>query len=100
MAGSCAGLSILQLFAETTSFRNDRTLAAADFQLVAIGILEEKRIVAGAVTATDFRTLERFAARLTHQLRKPIHFFARVCPECDACAVWLMIFVSRETKKF
>src|SRR4029077_12983081 len=100
MAGSCAGLSILPLFAETTSFRNDRSFAAADFQLVTIPVLEEKRIVAATVTATDFRTFERLAAHVAHQLCEPIHFFASICPECDSRAVWLMILVPCEPKEF
>src|ERR1700741_4312470 len=58
MAGSCAGLVILEPFAETRSFRNDGTLPAANLQLVPLRILEEKCIVTGTVTPADFRTLE------------------------------------------
>jgi hypothetical protein len=54
---------------------NDRPFSAANFRFVAFGILEEKRIVAATITDTDFCTFECFAARLAHQLRKPIHFF-------------------------
>src|SRR5258708_10169032 len=100
MAGSCAGLSILQLFAETTSFRNDWSFAAADFQLVTIRVLEEKCIVARTVTATDFRTFEGLAPRFAHQLCEFIHFFPRICPERDACAVRFMILVPCEAKEF
>src|SRR6266496_5151237 len=100
MAGSCAGLLILQLFVETRSLRNDRTLPAANFQLVAIRVLEEKRIVARTVVDTDFRPFERLAPRFAHQLRQAIHFFARIRPKRDARAVWLMVFILRETEKF
>src|SRR2546422_6636062 len=99
MAGSCAGFSIIHLFAETASFRNDRPFPAANFQLVTVRILEEKCIVAGTVLPADFRTFKRFAARLAHQLRKPIHFFSCIRPECDARAIWFMIFVPLENEK-
>src|SRR5438093_13715442 len=100
MAGSCAGLLILQLFVETRSLRNDRTLPAANFQLVAIRVLEEKRIVARTVVDTDFRPFERLAPRFAHQLRQPIHFFARIRPQRDARSVWLMVLILRETEQF
>src|SRR5947199_4909961 len=100
MAGSCAGLLILQLFVETRSLRNDRTLPAANFQLVAIRVLEEKRIVARTVVDTDFRPFERLAPRFAHQLRQPIHFVARIRPKRDPRSVWLMVLILRETEKF
>src|SRR4029450_14097821 len=84
----------------TTSFRNDRPFPAADFQLVALRILEEKCIVPSTVTATDFRTADSVAARLTHQLRKPIHLLPRIRPERDACAVRFMILIPSKAKKF
>src|SRR5439155_6046974 len=85
---------------QTSSFRNDRPFTAANFQPVTIRVLEEKCIVASTVLPTDFRTFKRFAARLTHQLRKAIHFFSCIRPECDSRAIWLMIFVSLENEKF
>src|SRR5439155_9941527 len=100
MAGSCTGLLILQLFAETRSLRNDRTLSAANFQLIPIRVLEEKRIVARTVIGTDFRSFKHLAARFAHQLCQPIDFLARIRPKCDACAVCLMVFILCETKKF
>src|SRR6266496_6099914 len=100
MAGSCTGLLIHQLIVETRSLRNDRTLSAANFQLIPIRVLEEKRIVARTVIGTDFRPFKRLAAGFAHQLCQSIHFFARIRPKCDARAVWLMVFILSETKKF
>src|SRR6185312_9781197 len=53
MAGSCAGLVILEPFAETRSFRNDRTFPTANFQLVPVGIFEKAGVIAAAVGAAD-----------------------------------------------
>jgi len=99
MAGSCAGLLILQLFVETRSLRNDRTLPAANLQLVSIGVLEENRIVAGTVVDTDFRPFKRLAARFAHQLGQPIHFVARIRPKRDARTVWVMILIIGTTEE-
>src|SRR6266496_730711 len=96
----CAGLLIAQLFAATRSFRNDRTFPTANFQLVAIRVLEEKSVVAGTVIVTDFRPFQGFPARLADYFRNPVHFFARVRPECNAGSIRLMVLVFRETKKF
>src|SRR6267143_2599537 len=100
MAGSCAGLLILQLFAETGSLRNDRTFPAANFQLVAIRILKEKCIVAGTVIDTDFRSFKHLAARFAHQSCQAIHFFAYICPKRYARAVRLMVAILCKTEKF
>src|SRR5206468_8511094 len=100
IAGSWAGVFIVHLFAEIRSFRNDRPFSATNFKLVAVRILEEKRIVPATVTATDFRTFERLAARVAHQLCEFIHFFPRIGPERDACAVRFMILVPCEPKEF
>jgi hypothetical protein len=45
---------------------NDRTLPAANFQLVTIRVLEEERVVAGTVIGTDFRPFKRLAAGFAH----------------------------------
>src|SRR5436190_5310011 len=100
IAGTCAGLLITELFAEIRSFRNDRTFPAANFQFVAVGIFEEKCVVAGTVIGTDFRAFQRFAARLAHQFRDPIDFVACVGPKRDSGAVWSMMSILRESEKF
>src|SRR6266516_6044349 len=100
MAGSCAGLLILQLIVEPGSLRNDRTLPAANLQLVRIRVLEEKSIVAGTVIGTDFRTFKHLAACFAHQLCQAIHVFACICPKRNARAVRLMVAILCKTEKF
>src|SRR6266699_3229110 len=100
IAGTCAGSLITQLFAEVRSFRNDRTFPAANFQFVAVGIFEEKCVVARTVIDTDFRPLQIFAADFSHAFGNFIHLLTRVGPECDACVVWPVISILRKSKKF
>src|SRR5436189_3330920 len=100
MAGSCAGLLTPQPFAETWSLRNALTLPAANFQLVTVRVLEEKRVVAGTVIGTDFRSFERLAAGFADQFCHAIYFFAGIRPKGDPRAVWPMVLVLCEPKKF
>src|SRR4029077_5588147 len=52
------------LFAETTSFRNDRTFPAADLQLVTVGIFEKAGVIAAAVGTTDLWAFQILPADL------------------------------------
>jgi len=65
---------------ELYSLRNDRTLATANFQFVAIWIFEEESVVAGTLIDADFRTFQIFATCVAHQFRYPIDFVACVGP--------------------
>src|SRR5882724_10327765 len=99
MAGSCAGLLTPQPFAETWSLRNALTLPAANFQLVTVRVLKEKRVVAGTVIGTDFRSFKGLAAGFADQLCQSVYFFACIRPKRDARAVRPMVLVLLDTKK-
>src|SRR4029450_444108 len=90
MAGSCAGLVILEPFAETRSFRNDRTFPTANFQLVPVGIFEKASVIAAAVGATDLWAFQILPADLAHEPGEPINFFTGISPKSDSSAVGLM----------
>ena len=77
---------------------NNRTLPAADLQLVAVRVLEEKRVVAGTMAGAELGTFKRLPAGVAHQLCDPVHFLTCICPERNACAVRLMI-LSRSKPK-
>src|ERR1700720_1525802 len=90
---------MIQLLAELVSLCNDRICARADFQLVAVGIFEEQRVVSGTITGANFRSFQIFAAYSMHEVRKAIDFVARDRPKRDARSVWLMIWICGESKK-
>src|SRR6478736_10056244 len=75
-------------------------LAAANFEFVAIGVLEKEGVVTRTVVLANFGTLKVFTASVAHEFRNLIHFFARVCPERDSRAVGTMILVLAQTEKF
>jgi hypothetical protein len=77
-----------------------RFLATANFEFVAIGVLEEEGVVTRTVVLANFGTLKDYNASVAHELLNLIHNFARVCPERDSRAVGTMIFVLAETEKF
>src|SRR5262249_19168294 len=83
-----------------TSASNHRTFPAANFQLVAIGILEKEGVIAWAIASANFWPLELFPASVAHEFRNPIYFFARVGPKCDACAIRFVFFIWTKAKEF
>src|SRR5207247_3618257 len=91
---------IAELFAQTDSLRNDRTFPAANFQFVAVEVFEEKCVIARTVAFANLRPFQILPTGCAHEFRDPIHFLPCVGPECDARAVWLMIFVFGKPKKF
>jgi hypothetical protein len=99
MAGSRAGLVILQPFAETESFRNDRTLPTANFQFVPIRIFEKAGVIAPAVGATDLWTFQIPPALLSHEPGESINFFPGLSPKSDSRAIGLMTSILRETEE-
>jgi hypothetical protein len=80
--------------------RKDRLLAAANFKLVAIRVFEKEGVVTGTVTLADFRALKVFPASVAHDFRKPVHFFPRIGPKRDACAIRFMVFIWTKAKEF
>jgi hypothetical protein len=77
-----------------------RLLAAANFEFVAIGVLEKEGVVTRAVALTKFRPLEVFPASFAHELRNPIHFLTRIGPKRDTRAIRFMVFIWTKTKEF
>src|ERR1700730_5569723 len=100
MAGTASGLLIIELFGEAPSFRNDWLFATADLEFVSVGVLEEEGVIAGAVTGTQLWSFQIFAADLADELGDAVHFFTRLRPESDSCAVGLMMSIFGETKEF
>jgi len=90
---------MIELFAELVSLCNDRIFARADFQLVAVGIFEEQRVVSRTITGANFRAFQIFAADFMHEFRKAVDFVARDRPKRDARSVWLMIWICGKSKK-
>src|SRR4051812_49449213 len=80
--------------------RKHRLLATANFEFVAIGILEKEGVVTRTVVFANFGTFKIFAASVAHEFRNLIHFFARVRPKRDSRAVGTMVLVLAETEKF
>src|SRR5258707_4887250 len=80
--------------------RKHRLLATANFEFVAIGVLEKEGVVTRTVVLANFGTFKVFPASVAHEFRNLIHFFARVCPERDSRAVGTMVLVLAETEKF
>src|SRR6476660_5975516 len=80
--------------------RKYRLLAAANFEFIAIGVLEKEGVVTRTVVLANFGTFKVFPASGAHELRNLIHFFARVCPERDSRAVGTMVLVLAQTEKF
>jgi hypothetical protein len=78
----------------------DRLLATADFQFVPVRVFEEEGVVARTVALANFRPLKLFPASVAHEFRNPIHFFARVRPKRDACAIRFVIFIWTKAKEF
>ena len=76
-----------------------RLLATANFEFVAIGVLEKEGVVTRTVVLANFGTLKVFPASVAHEFRNLIHFFARVCPERDSRAVGTMVLVLAQTEK-
>ena len=82
------------------SFSKYRLLAAANFELIAIGVFEKEGVVTRAVRLANLGPLELFPARFAHQLCNPIHFLPRISPKRDACAVRLVILIWTKAKEF
>src|SRR5207237_10865691 len=99
MAGTCTGSLINELFADSSSTRNDWLLAAADFQFVPVGIFKKESVVSRTVFGAHFRTFQILAADLTNQFRNLVYSVTRVGPERNSRSVWLMMSVFSETKK-
>jgi hypothetical protein len=62
-------------------------VAAADFPLVAVGVLEEDGVVAGRVFVAILRALDVLRAGLADDRPEPVDFFFRVRPEGEAGGV-------------
>src|SRR6476660_346481 len=77
-----------------------RLLATANFEFVAIGVLEKEGVVTRTVVLANFGTFKVFTASVAHEFRNLIHFFARVRPERDSRAVGTMVLVLAQTEKF
>ena len=77
-----------------------RLLAAADFEFVTIGVFEKEGVVTRTVVLANLRPLKIFPASVAHKFRDQIHFFARVCPKRDACAVGTMVLVLGDSEEF
>jgi hypothetical protein len=102
--GECVGrhkfLTIRAPFIWLLTSTKYRLLAAANFQLVAVGILEKKGVVTRTVAFANFRALELFPARFAHELCNPIHFLPRIGPKRDSCAIRFVVFVWTKAKEF
>jgi hypothetical protein len=85
------------LYSSTSKYR---FLAAANFEFVAIGVLEKEGVVTRTVALANFRPLKLFPASVAHKLRNPIYFFARVRPKRDACAIRFVVFIWTKAKEF
>jgi hypothetical protein len=75
------GLTHLPTVLRLCSLCNDRILTTADFELVAIGIFKEKRVVAGAVSLAQLRAFQSFASDLTNQSCNTINLRPALGPE-------------------
>jgi hypothetical protein len=80
--------------------RKYRLLAAANFELVAIGVFEKEGVVTRAVALANLRPLKVFPASVAHKFRNPIHFFACVRPKRDTCTIRFVVFIRTEAKEF
>jgi hypothetical protein len=89
-----------QLFVGIRSLRNDRAFPTANFQLVAVWILEKEGVITGTVASWEFGPLELFPTRFAHDLCNPIHFFPRIGPKRDACAIRFVVFIRTKAKEF
>jgi hypothetical protein len=83
-----------------SSTRKHRLLAAANFEFVAVWVFEKEGVVTRAVTLANFRPLKLFPACVAHELRNPIHFFARVCPKRDTRAIRFVVLIWAKAKEF
>src|SRR5205823_5466971 len=77
-----------------------RLFPAANFEFVAIWVLEKEGVVTRTVALANLRPLKVFPASVAHELCNPIHFFSRICPKRDACAIWFMVFIWTKAKEF
>ena len=77
-----------------------RVFAATNFEFVAIGVFEEEGVVTGTVVLANFRPFKIFSASIAYEFRNPVHFFARVRPKRDACAIRFMFFIPGKAKEF
>src|SRR4051812_20513981 len=82
------------------SLCNDGTGPTANFQFVPVRVFEKESIIAGAVFGADLRSFEVLAAGVTNQLRDLVDLFAFIRPKRDTGAVWPMILVLDDAKKF
>jgi hypothetical protein len=80
-------------------FSIDRFFPAADFQLVAIGIVEKAGVIALTVARTELRAFQIFPADFAHQFRQPINLGPAIGPEGDAGAVGAMASILAESKE-
>ena len=90
---------MVELFAELFSFCNDRIFAAADFQLVAVGIFKEESVVTRAIFGAHFRAFQISAANFTYEFGDAVNFVARVGPESNARPIRLMMSIFGEAKE-
>ena len=79
--------------------RDDWIFAAANFQLVAVGIFEKARVITTAVTVTEFRAFEIFGADFAQESCESINFFAALGPKSDSRTVGLVPPILREAEK-
>src|SRR5262249_999139 len=82
-----------------SSTREDRLLAATNFEFVSVGVFEKEGVVTRTVALANFRALEFFSASFAHQLCNPVHFFARIGPKPDSRPIRFMVFIWTKTKK-
>jgi len=90
---------MIELFAELVSLCNDRIFARADFQLVAVGIFEEQRVVSQTITGANFWAFQILRASIARDLSNAVHFFACLRPKRDPRFVRLMIWICGKSKK-
>ena len=71
----------------------------ADFKFVAVGVLKENGVIAGAVLGTDFRAFNVAAAGFTGHLSHRIHGFASISPKRNSGPVRSVIGLLGKSKK-